>query len=163
MKWVRQRRRNIVWHSFYVESKKIVIQMTLFAWQEQAWTWRMNLWLPGGVNGGKGWLESLRLVYTHWYFRMNGQQGPTVSHKGLCLKTQGSSLDGRGVWGRMDICICMLIRYTPIGNKKLKIINYTQYKIKPFFFVLFLKHGLSQMHWHSSPSPHFSFACVPAT
>ena len=44
------------------------------------------------------------------------------------------SLDGRGVWGRMDTCIWMaellycspetvtilLIRYTPIQNKKLK-------------------------------------------
>ena len=41
-------------------------------------------------------------------------------------------LDGRGVWGRMDTCICMteslhcppittlLIGYTPIKNKKLK-------------------------------------------
>ena len=43
-----------------------------------------------------------------------------------------SSLDGRGVWGRMDTCICMakslcsspetittlLIGYTPIQNKK---------------------------------------------
>ena len=44
------------------------------------------------------------------------------------------SLDGRGVWGRMDACICMagslccspktittlLIGYNPIQNKKLK-------------------------------------------
>ena len=51
----------------------------------------------------------------------------------LCSILCGS-LDGRGVWGRMDICICMaeslscspetittlLIGYTPIQNKKFK-------------------------------------------
>ena len=51
----------------------------------------------------------------------------------LCL-TLCASLDGRGVWGRMDTCICMaesllgspkttttlLIGYTPIQNKTLK-------------------------------------------
>ena len=49
------------------------------------------------------------------------------------------SLDGRGVWGRMDTCICMaeslcclpeiitlLISYTPIQNKKLKKILYVE-------------------------------------
>ena len=51
----------------------------------------------------------------------------------LCSMLCGS-LDGRRVWGRMDICICMaeflhysseiitilLIGYTPIQNKKFK-------------------------------------------
>jgi hypothetical protein len=46
----------------------------------------------------------------------------------------GGRLDGRGVWGRMDTCICvaeslccspetittLLIRYTPIQSKKFK-------------------------------------------
>ena len=50
----------------------------------------------------------------------------------LCVR-----LDGRGVWGRMDTCVCMgeslccspktiimlLISYTPIQNKKFKKIN----------------------------------------
>ena len=49
------------------------------------------------------------------------------------------SLDGRGVWGTMDTCICMaeslcclpeiitlLISYTPIQNKKLKKILYVE-------------------------------------
>ena len=39
-------------------------------------------------------------------FKMDNQQGPTVQHRELCLMLHGS-LDGRGVWGRMDICICM--------------------------------------------------------
>ena len=37
--------------------------------------------------------------------RMN-QQGPTVQHRQLCSGLCGS-LDGRGVWGRMDTSICM--------------------------------------------------------
>ena len=66
-------------------------------------------------------------------FEMDNQQGPTVSHRELC--SMCGSLDGRGVWGRMDTCIWMaeslhcspetittlLIGYTLIQNKKLKI------------------------------------------
>ena len=39
-------------------------------------------------------------------FKMENQQGPAVQHRELCLPLYGS-LDGRGVWGRMDTCICM--------------------------------------------------------
>ena len=34
------------------------------------------------------------------------QQGPTAQHMELCSTLYGS-LDGRGVWGRMDTCVCM--------------------------------------------------------
>ena len=34
-------------------------------------------------------------------FKMDNQQGPTVQHRELCSVLCGS-LDGRGVWGRMD-------------------------------------------------------------
>ena len=65
---------------------------------------------------------------------MDNQQAPTVEHKELCSKLCGS-LDGRGLWGRMDTCICMveslccsleaitalLTGYTPIQNKKFKV------------------------------------------
>ena len=39
-------------------------------------------------------------------FKMDNQQGPTAQHRELCSMLCGS-LDGRGVWGRMDTCICM--------------------------------------------------------
>ena len=61
----------------------------------------------------------------------------TGNTKELLLSSTGNSpqcgsLDGRGIWGRMDICICMaeslccspetvtrlLISYTPNQNKK---------------------------------------------
>ena len=62
---------------------------------------------------------------------MDNQQGPAVLHRELCSMLCGS-LDGRGVWGSLDTCICMaeslhclpetittlLISYTPIQNKK---------------------------------------------
>ena len=64
---------------------------------------------------------------------MDNQQGSTVLHMELCSMLYGS-LDGRGVWERMDTCICvteslhyspesittLLIGYTLIQNKKLK-------------------------------------------
>ena len=39
-------------------------------------------------------------------FKLENQQGPAVEHKELCSMSCGS-LDGRGVWGRMDTCLCM--------------------------------------------------------
>ena len=39
-------------------------------------------------------------------FHMENQQGPAVQHRELCSVSRGS-LDGRGVWGRMDTCACM--------------------------------------------------------
>ena len=39
-------------------------------------------------------------------FKMDNQQGPTVQYRELCSMLCGS-LDGRGVWARMDTCICM--------------------------------------------------------
>ena len=64
-------------------------------------------------------------------FKMNNQQGPTLQHRELCSMLC-SNLDGRGVWRRMDMCICMaeflcyspetittlLISYTPVQNKR---------------------------------------------
>ena len=63
-------------------------------------------------------------------FKMDNQQGPAVQHRELCSVLCGS-LDERGVWGRMDTCVCMaeslccppktitalLIGYTPIQTK----------------------------------------------
>ena len=37
---------------------------------------------------------------------MDNQEAPTVWHKELCSMLC-SSLDGMGVWGRMDTCICV--------------------------------------------------------
>jgi len=39
-------------------------------------------------------------------FKMDNQQGPTVEHMQRCSMLCGS-LDARGVWGRMDTCLCM--------------------------------------------------------
>ena len=38
-------------------------------------------------------------------FKMYNQQGPTVYHREL-FSLLCNSLDGREVWGRMDICVC---------------------------------------------------------
>ena len=39
-------------------------------------------------------------------FKMDNQQGPTVEHRELCSMLCGSQ-DGKGVWQRMDTCVCM--------------------------------------------------------
>ena len=59
-----------------------------------------------GEDGGRdGWRVWDQYVYTA-VFRMGNQQSPTVQHSELCSMLHGS-LDGRGVWGRIDTCICM--------------------------------------------------------
>ena len=64
------------------------------------------------------------LLYLKWITNKD-------NHRELCSMLRGS-LDGKGVWGRMDTCICilaeslcfspetittLLINYTPIQNK----------------------------------------------
>ena len=39
-------------------------------------------------------------------FKTDNQQGPTVQHRALCSVLCGG-LDGRGVWGRTERCVCM--------------------------------------------------------
>ena len=91
--------------------------------------------MVAGVGAGRGCWEG-RVWDGHVYsaiFKMDNQQGPTVEHRELCSMLCGS-LDGRGVWGRMDTCICiaqslccapettttLVISYTPIQIKSLK-------------------------------------------
>ena len=53
---------------------------------------------------------------------MDNQQGPVVYHMELCSMLCGS-LDGRGVWERMDTCICMDQRSNcqhPLDHQKSK-------------------------------------------
>ena len=50
--------------------------------------------------------ETIKLSLT------DNQQGPTVQHRELCSMLCGS-LDGRGVWGRIDMCICMAVYLKP--------------------------------------------------
>ena len=79
-------------------------------------------------------------------FNMDSQQGPAYQHRELCSLLCGS-LDGRGVWGRMDTCICiaeslcspsetimtLLIGYSPVETVFKKYIFFKNY----LFDVLF--------------------------
>ena len=44
-------------------------------------------------------------------FKMHNQQGFTVQHMEFCSMLCGS-LDGRGVWRRMDTCVYVWLKYT---------------------------------------------------
>ena len=89
----------------------------------------ITLWSPGGRMGGR---DSQGVWDGHGHtavFNMESQQGPAGQHRGLCSMTCGS-LDGRGVWGTSDTCVCMaeslccppeiittmFISYTPVQN-----------------------------------------------
>ena len=96
-------------------------------------TWKTNSWLLGGRLRGR---DSKGVWDGHVHtaiFEMNNQQGPPIWHMELCSMLCGT-LDGRGVWGRVDTSICMaeslwgppetittlLIGCIPIQNKIFK-------------------------------------------
>ena len=65
-----------------------------------------NLMVPRGKDGGR---DSQGVWDGHGHtavFNMENQQGPAGQHRGLCSVSCGS-LDGRGVWGRVDMCACL--------------------------------------------------------
>ena len=65
-----------------------------------------NLMVPRGKDGGR---DSQGVWDGHGHtavFNMENQQGPAGQHRQLCSMSCGS-LEGRGVWGRMDTCIRM--------------------------------------------------------
>jgi len=69
------------------------------------------------MGEGLGGRDSCRVWDGHAHpamSKMDKQQGPTVYHRELCSMLCGS-LNGRGVWGRMNTCICMLesLSYSP--------------------------------------------------
>ena len=92
-----------------------------------------NLMVPKGKDEGR---DSQGVWDGHGHtavFHMENQQGPAGQHRALCSKSCGS-LDGRGVWGRMDTCTCvaeplhcspeitiLFISSRPIGKKKKKV------------------------------------------
>ena len=73
-----------------------------FNTERDSQTYKMNLRLPGGKDSQVLWEGHVHTTV----FRMDDQQGPTVQHMEL-RSMFCASLDGRGVWGRMDTCICM--------------------------------------------------------
>ena len=117
---VSQRKTNTILYHLYMEPKKM-IQMNLFTKQKQTRRYRKQTQdYQRGKGGGA--------IETHYHlYNIDKEQGPTVWHRELCLLLCGS-LDGRGIWGRIDTCIyiaqslccspatltTLLIGYTPI-------------------------------------------------
>ena len=62
---------------------------------------------------------------------MNNQQGPPIQHRHLCSVLCGS-LDGRGVWERMDTCIHMAESlHCPPETITTLFISYTHHGLQP--------------------------------
>ena len=83
-----------------------------------------------------GWVERIvmefgKVMYTLLYLKWRREQEPTVEHRELCSVLCGS-LNGSGVWGRRDTCICMAesLRCSPETTTTLLMGYIPQYKIK---------------------------------
>ena len=94
-----------------------------------------NLMVPRGKDGGRA-KQGVWDAHGHTaVFNMENQQGPAVQHRGLYSVSCGS-LDGRGIWGKMDTCTSvaeslhcspetvtsLLMNDSPMQNKKFKIL-----------------------------------------
>ena len=68
----------------------------------------MNLWLLGGKDRQKSglniWIDMNILLWVH--VKMDSQQGHTIEYRKVYSILCGSP-SGKGIWGRMDTCICI--------------------------------------------------------
>ena len=84
--------------------KKNDINELIYKTRKRLTDLKHELTVARGKGGGERIVREFGMdMCTLLYFY---QQGPTVSHRELCSMFC-SRLDGRGVWGRMDTCICM--------------------------------------------------------
>ena len=96
----------VLLHPLHEKYKKEMKQMNLtYKTERCSQTLKANSWLlrrnMRGVWNG----------YAHTaIFTMDNQPRPTVGHMETCSMLCGS-LDGRGVWGRIDTCILLLLSH----------------------------------------------------
>ena len=123
------------WSKDWRQKEKRMIEDEMVGWHHR-FSGRQFKQTPGGGEGQGSlaccspWgLEESNMT---WWLN-NDNQGPAVQRRELCSMLCGSP-DGRGVWGRMDTCICMaepfccppetvttlLTNYSPTLNRKLK-------------------------------------------
>ena len=90
--------------SLIFEIQQEIMQMNL---QTRKWFTELEneLMVAGGRMGGRDREFGMDLC-TLLYLKMDNQQGPLVYHRKLYLMLC-DSLDGRGVWGRMEKCMYM--------------------------------------------------------
>ena len=90
--------------SLISEIQQEIMQMNL---QTRKWFTELEneLMVAGGRMGGRDREFGMDLC-TLLYLKMDNQQGPLVYHRKLYLMLC-DSLDGRGVWGRMEKCMYM--------------------------------------------------------
>ena len=89
--------------------------------------------LVAGMEGRDGGRDSSGVWDAHVHtalFKKDNQQGPTVQHREICSMLC-SSLDGRGVQGRMDIFVCVAESFHRSSETiTTLLIGYPQYKRK---------------------------------
>ena len=90
-----------------------------------------DLMVPRGKDGGRD-SQGVRGGHGHTaVFNMENPQGPAVQHRELCSMSCGS-LDGRGVWGGMDTCVCVAesLKWSTLSDQNISDHLYPKYKIR---------------------------------
>ena len=65
-----------------------------------------ELMIVRGMDGGDNQSSGMDMYTLFYLEQITNQQGATISYLEFCSMLCGS-IDGRGVWGRVDMCICM--------------------------------------------------------
>ena len=98
------------WHSTFLTVRSALLYILMIVYHLPSFSYTVNMSIFRHKSSFSNIPFSPRLwlkesVFTA-IFKMDNQQGPTVQHREL-WSMLCCSLDGRGVWGRMDTCICM--------------------------------------------------------
>ena len=97
---------SITWHLLYVEYKKKWYIWTYWQNRKKLTDLENEVMVAQGKGWEKGIVRELGWTWTHCYIE-NGSPTRTYCTAQWMLLNVMCSLDGRGVWGRMEICICM--------------------------------------------------------
>ena len=101
------------------------MQMNLFTKLRILTDLENKLMVARGKDGGRVWDRHVHTTI----FKMHNQQAPTIQYRELFSMLCGS-LDGRGVWGRMDVCVWLSPFAVHLKLSKHYYLDVVQNKIK---------------------------------
>ena len=133
-----------------------MIRVNLLTEQKRLTDLENKLMIAEGKDRGKEWSGSLGWTCTHCYIKMDNQQGSTLKHMELHSVPDGNwlsvpdSLDGRGIWGRMDTRICMAESLRCSPEIIMTLLVNRLYPITKSKVSLKIKQNIRVQRWHSS-------------
>ena len=121
-----QKKTNIIWYHLYLESN--IWHKWIFPQKRKSWTWRIDLWLPGG-RGSECDVGRLGLIDANYCFWNE------LAMRSCCvaLRTMSSHLWWSMIMGEKRMCTCMCNWVIMLYSRKEIVLGKQQWKKKRFF------------------------------